>query len=60
MIYKLYYIEDNTNTKLVRDIDDIHENNVWAVSGLWGTAITVVLSTDDQPADAADYTEVTQ
>jgi hypothetical protein len=54
MIYKLYYI-DKDNSKLVRDIDDIHENNVWAVCDIWGIGIAVALESDPQPTDSADY-----
>ena len=59
MIYKLYYIDYN-NQKRVRNIDDIHEHNVWAVSNLWGTGIAVHLETEEQPADAADYEQIDQ
>jgi len=59
MIYKLYYIDEN-NTKLVRDIDDIHEYHVWQVSEIWGTPVAVVLESDEQPADSADYQEVVE
>jgi hypothetical protein len=57
MIYKLYYLNNNNN-KMVRNVDDIHPYNVWQVSQLWGIALAVVLESDPQPADAADYEEV--
>jgi len=57
MIYKLYYI-DYDNNKRVRNIDDIHPYHVWQVSQTWGIATDVVLESDPQPADAADYEEV--
>lgn len=57
MIYKLYYTDNNGN-KFVRNIDDIHENNVWAVCQLWGTGIAVAEANGEQPADAADYQQV--
>lgn len=43
---------------MVRNVDDIHPYNVWQVSQLWGIALAVVLESDPQPADAADYEEV--
>lgn len=57
MIYNLYYL-DQDNKKLVRTVDDIHENNVWAVSQIWGTAIHVVAQSQMQPDDANQYTVI--
>jgi hypothetical protein len=57
MIYRLYYLDKDTEQKKVRSVDDIHENNVWAVSKVWGAPVAVVLESDLQPADAEDYEE---
>lgn len=59
MIYKLYYT-DFEGQKRVRSVDDIHEYHVWQVSQIWGTAMFVVVETDTQPDDAAEYQEVVE
>lgn len=60
MNYRAYFTDYQGNKK-VKTFDEIRPGDVELVVGVYyGTPIAIVLESDPQPADAADYEELSE